>query len=95
MDGDVVTAAEVSTIWVVIIALVIGGIAGWLAALVVRGAGLGIVGNIVVGIIGAVIAAFLFPWLGLNLGGGFVAAIVGPMIGAIILLVIIGLFRRA
>ncbi len=95
MEGEAVAAAEISTLWVIIIALVIGGIAGWLAGLVVEGMGFGLIGNIVVGIVGAIIAAFLFPWLGFDLGGGFVAAIVEPMIGAIIFLVILGLIRRA
>ncbi|MBN9008881.1 MAG: GlsB/YeaQ/YmgE family stress response membrane protein [Rhizobiales bacterium] len=95
MEGEAVAAAEISTLWVIIIALVIGGIAGWLAGLVVEGMGFGLIGNILVGIVGAIIAAFLFPWLGFDLGGGFVAAIVEPMIGAIIFLVILGLIRRA
>ncbi len=95
MGGEAAAAAEMDTLWVVIIALVIGGIAGWLAGLVVEGMGFGLVGNVVVGIIGAIIAAFLFPWLGISLGGGFVAAIVQPMIGAIIFLLILGIFRRA
>ena len=92
---NTVAVAETSTLWLIIIALVIGAIAGWLAGLVVRGGGFGLLGNIVVGIIGAIIAAFLFPWLGISLGGGFVAAIVGPMIGAIIFLVILGIIKRA
>ena len=44
-----------------IIALVIGAIAGWLAGLLVQGTGFGLVGDIVVGILGALIAGFLFP----------------------------------
>jgi uncharacterized membrane protein YeaQ/YmgE (transglycosylase-associated protein family) len=95
MGGEAAATAEMATIWVVITALVIGGIAGWLAGLVVEGMGFGLVGNVVVGIIGAIIAAFLFPWLGFRLGAGFVAAIVQPMIGAIIFLVVLGIFRRA
>jgi len=47
-----------------IIALVIGAIAGWLAGLLVQGTGFGLMGDIVVGILGALIAAFLFPMLG-------------------------------
>jgi uncharacterized membrane protein YeaQ/YmgE (transglycosylase-associated protein family) len=95
MGGEAAATAEMATIWVVITALVIGGIAGWLAGLVVEGMGFGLLGNIVVGIIGAIIASFLFPWLGFRLGAGFVAAIVQPMIGAIIFLVVLGLIRRA
>ena len=78
-----------------IIILVIGGVAGWLAGLIVKGFGFGLVGNIVIGIIGAVIAGWLLPRLGIALGTGMVAAIINAVIGAVILLVIVGLVRRA
>lgn len=78
----------------IIIWLVIGAVAGWLAGLIVRGYGFGLVGNIVVGIVGAFLAAWLLPTLGINLGSPMLNSIVFALIGAIILLVIIGLFRR-
>ena len=52
----------------IIAALIIGGIAGWLAGLIVRGAGFGLIGNIVIGIIGALLASWLLPQLGVHLG---------------------------
>ncbi len=82
-------ALETLLIW-----LVVGAIAGWLAGLIVKGYGFGLIGNIVVGIIGAVIAGWLFPKLNIPLGTGWVGAIVSSAIGAVILLVIVGLFRR-
>jgi uncharacterized membrane protein YeaQ/YmgE (transglycosylase-associated protein family) len=78
-----------------IVFLLVGAIAGWLAGLLVKGYGFGLLGNIVVGIVGALIAGWLFPQLGLSLGGGIVAAIIHAMIGAVILLLIIRLVRRA
>jgi uncharacterized membrane protein YeaQ/YmgE (transglycosylase-associated protein family) len=80
-----------------LIFLLIGAIAGWLAGLVVRGFGFGLLGNIVVGIIGAFLAGWLLPVLGVgfNLGNPIVTSIVYAMIGAIVLLVLIGLIRRA
>ena len=80
-----------------IIFLLIGAIAGWLAGLVVRGFGFGLLGNIVVGIIGAFLAGWLLPTLGVSfsLGNPIVTAIIYAMIGAIVLLVLIGLIRRA
>jgi uncharacterized membrane protein YeaQ/YmgE (transglycosylase-associated protein family) len=75
--------------------LIVGAIAGWLAGLIVKGYGFGLIGNIVVGIVGAVIAGWLFPKIGIRLGEGIVAAIINAVIGAVILLVIIGLIRRA
>lgn len=82
------------TLEAVIIWLIVGAVAGWLAGLIVKGYGFGLLGNIVVGIVGAFIAGWLLPRLGIVLGGGMVAAIINAVIGAVILLVIIGLFRR-
>jgi uncharacterized membrane protein YeaQ/YmgE (transglycosylase-associated protein family) len=78
-----------------IVWLIIGAVAGWLAGLIVKGFGFGLIGNIVVGIVGAFIAGFLFPRLGIVIGSGIVAAIIHATIGAVILLVIVGLIRRA
>jgi uncharacterized membrane protein YeaQ/YmgE (transglycosylase-associated protein family) len=78
-----------------IIFIVVGVIAGWLAGQVVRGGGYGLVGDLIVGVVGAVIAGWLFPRLGISLGGGILAAIISAAIGAIILLFIIRLVKRA
>ena len=75
--------------------IIIGAIAGWLAGLIVKGYGFGLLGNIVVGIVGAFIAGWLFPALGVSLGSGIVAAIVHAVIGAVILLVLIRLVKSA
>lgn len=75
--------------------IVIGAIAGWLAGKLVRGFGFGLLGNIVVGIIGALIAGWLLPRLGIALGAGFIGHIIDAFVGAVVLLVIIGLVRRA
>jgi uncharacterized membrane protein YeaQ/YmgE (transglycosylase-associated protein family) len=82
-------------IMAVIVTLVIGAVAGWLAGVVVEGGGFGLLGNILVGIAGAFIAALLFPrlGLGLTLGGGIVGAIVTSALGAIVLLLIVNLLR--
>ena len=77
-----------------IVLLIVGAIAGWLAGQVVRGFGFGLVGNIVVGIVGAVIAGWLFPRLGISLGGGIIGSIIAAAIGAVILLFVIGLIKR-
>ncbi len=73
--------------------LLIGAIAGWLAGLVVKGGGFGLLGNIAVGVAGAFVAGFLFPRLGFGLGGGIVAEIIHAAIGAVILLFVISLIR--
>ncbi|MVA97553.1 GlsB/YeaQ/YmgE family stress response membrane protein [Nitratireductor sp. CAU 1489] len=78
-----------------IVFIIIGAIAGWLAGLIVKGFGFGLLGNIVVGIVGAFIAGFLFPAIGISLGGGILAAIIHATIGAVILLVIIKLVKSS
>jgi uncharacterized membrane protein YeaQ/YmgE (transglycosylase-associated protein family) len=81
------------TVEALIIFLLIGAVAGWLAGVVVRGGGFGLVGDIVIGILGAFVAGLLLPRLGLGLTG-IVGEIIYAAIGAIILLVIIRLIRR-
>ncbi len=78
-----------------LIFLLVGAIAGWLAGLIVRGFGFGLIGNIVVGIIGALVAGYLFPKLGVGLPAGMIGEILSAAVGAVIVLVIIGLIRRA
>jgi uncharacterized membrane protein YeaQ/YmgE (transglycosylase-associated protein family) len=73
--------------------IVIGAIAGWLAGVLVKGYGYGLIGNIVIGILGAGIAGLLAPSLGIHtesMGGNIVAA----LLGALILLLLVGLIRR-
>ncbi len=77
-----------------LVILVVGIIAGWIAGKVVRGSGFGLVGDLLVGVVGAFIASLLFPKLGVQLGTGMVSEIVYSALGAIILLLIVGLFRR-
>lgn len=78
----------------IIVWLIVGGVAGWLAGLVVKGGGFGIIGNIIVGIIGALIAGWLLPQIGIVIGGGIIASIIDAFIGAVILLLIINLIKR-
>jgi uncharacterized membrane protein YeaQ/YmgE (transglycosylase-associated protein family) len=78
-----------------IIWLIVGAIAGWLAGMVVKGGGFGLIGDIIVGIVGALIAGWLLPQIGLVIGGGLIGAIIDAFIGAVILLVIIRLIKRA
>lgn len=78
----------------IIIWLAIGAVAGWLAGVIMKGGGFGLVGDIVVGIVGALIAGFLLPKLGIVIGGGIIAAIINAVIGACILLFVIRLVKR-
>ena len=80
-----------------IIWLVIGAVAGWLAGVVVTGFGLGLIGNIVVGIVGSFIAGWLLPKIGVKsiVNNEIVDQIIFAFIGAVILLVILGLLSRS
>jgi uncharacterized membrane protein YeaQ/YmgE (transglycosylase-associated protein family) len=79
----------------IIVWIIIGAIAGFLAGKVVRGAGYGLIGDIIVGIIGAVIAGYLFPYLNIHIATGIIGSIIDAFIGAVILLIILRLVRRA
>ena len=76
-----------------LIILVIGLVAGWLAGQIVQGTGLGIIGDIIVGILGAFIGNWLLPKLNIHLGVGVVNEIINATIGAIVLLLAIRLVR--
>ena len=66
-----------------LIFLLIGAIAGWLANVLIRGRGLGLIGNIVIGVIGAFVAGWLFPRLGVSLAGGILGSILHATLGAL------------
>ena len=76
-----------------LVILVVGLVAGWLAGQLVRGAGFGLVGDILIGIIGAFIGDWLLPRVGVHLGSGIVSAIFNATIGAVLLLLLLRLVR--
>jgi uncharacterized membrane protein YeaQ/YmgE (transglycosylase-associated protein family) len=76
-----------------VIILLVGLVAGWLAGQIVQGTGFGIIGDIVIGVLGAFIGSWLFPQLGIHLGAGILSAIINATIGASLLLLIIRLVR--
>ena len=77
-----------------LIMLIVGGIAGWLASMVMKRDGQqGIILNVVVGIIGGFLGGFLLPMVGLSFGGT-IGYLITALIGAIVLLAIVNLFTR-
>ena len=78
-----------------IVWLIIGAVAGFLAGLIVTGYGFGTVGNIIVGILGAIVGGALLPRLGLFTSGDIVGQIISATLGAVLLLFLIGLVRRS
>jgi uncharacterized membrane protein YeaQ/YmgE (transglycosylase-associated protein family) len=88
IGGSSNTGKNMSTESLLVI-LVVGLVAGWLAGQIVRGTGFGLVADICIGIVGALIDNWLLPHLGIHLGRGIVSAIVAATIGAVLLLVIL------
>ncbi|MGB5830917.1 MAG: GlsB/YeaQ/YmgE family stress response membrane protein [Thiohalocapsa sp.] len=76
-----------------LIFLAIGAIAGWLAGVLMKGGGFGLLGDIVIGIVGAMIGGFLFGFLGITVGGLF-GAVFTATIGAVVLLFLIRLVKK-
>lgn len=77
-----------------IIWLVIGAIAGWLAGQIMKGGGFGLVGDIVIGIVGAIVGGWLLPRIGVFVLGGILGEILNAVIGACLVLFILRLLKR-
>ncbi len=74
-----------------LVILVVGLVAGWLAGKVMQGSGFGLIGDLIVGLLGALVGDWLLPRLNIHLGSGIVALIVNALIGAIVLLFVLRL----
>src|SRR6476620_2240369 len=76
-----------------LVIVVVGVVAGWLAGQIVQGTGFGLIGDLLIGIAGAFVGSWLLPQLNVHLGEGIVAAIANATIGAMILLIVIRAVR--
>lgn len=79
----------------IIVAVIVGGLAGWLAGELWKGRGFGLIGNVFVGIVGGVVGNLVFGLVGISVGSGVVSYLVTATIGAIILLATINFLRKA
>jgi len=77
-----------------LIFLALGAIAGWLAGLIMKGGGFGLVVNIIVGIVGAIIGGWVFGLLGISTDS-LIGSMITAVIGAVLLLFVIGLFKKS
>lgn len=75
--------------------LVIGVVAGFLAGVLMKGGGFGLLGDLVLGILGAVVGGWLFGVLGISPEGGLIGALLTALVGAIVLLAMVRVFKRA
>jgi uncharacterized membrane protein YeaQ/YmgE (transglycosylase-associated protein family) len=76
-------------------AIIVGLIAGWLAGVVMKGGGYGILVDILLGIVGGILGNWLFGRLGLASGGGMLGSIAVSFVGAVILVAVTRMLRRA
>ena len=83
-------SAETLLIW-----LIVGAVAGWLAGVIVKGGGFGLLGDIVVGIIGAFVGGWLLMQLHVSIGTGLISVIATATIGAVALLALLRMVRVA
>ncbi|WP_293765356.1 GlsB/YeaQ/YmgE family stress response membrane protein [uncultured Aquitalea sp.] len=75
--------------------LIVGLVAGWLAGLLVKGGGFGLWADMGIGVIGAFVGGFLFRTLGIATGDGLIGSILVATIGAVVLLLLVRMFKRA
>ncbi len=74
-----------------LVILIVGIVAGWLAGRVMEGGGFGLIGDLIVGLVGAFIGDWLLPRIGIHLGTGIIALIINAFIGAVVLLLLLRL----
>ncbi len=79
----------------IIMMVLIGALAGWLAGLILKGKGMGFLINAVVGIVGAFIGSYLFGLIGFSVGSGLIGAVITSTAGAVVLLAIVGVLRKS
>jgi len=76
-----------------LILLLIGLVAGWLAGKIMRGRGFGVLGNLIVGLVGALLGGWLFRVAGLSVHS-LVGQIIATTAGAVVLVWLLNLIRR-
>ncbi|HOT47158.1 MAG TPA: GlsB/YeaQ/YmgE family stress response membrane protein [Spirochaetota bacterium] len=81
------------TLTSILILVAIGLVAGWLAGMIWKGGGFGILWNIIIGVAGSFLGGWIFRLLGISYGG-IIGSIVAALVGALILLAIVNLIRR-
>ena len=77
-----------------IVFLVVGAVAGWLAGLLMKGGGFSLIGNIIVGVIGAFVGSYLFGVLGLSVASGLLGSLITAVAGAVVFLFVVGLIKK-
>jgi len=84
------TEKTMSLLWF----LIIGMIAGWLAGLIMRGKGFGLLGNMIVGVLGAMVGGYMFSFLNISTGHGLVGSLFTALVGAVVFLFLVRLIKN-
>jgi uncharacterized membrane protein YeaQ/YmgE (transglycosylase-associated protein family) len=88
------TLLNIMSLEQLLVFLLIGAVAGWLAGLIIKGGGFGLLGNMIIGVLGAVLGGWLFSVLNIDAGNQWVGAFVTAVVGALVLLFLLGMVRR-
>ncbi len=78
----------------IILWIVIGIVAGWLAGKIMKGKGFGLIGDLIVGVVGAFLGGWLFGLLHISIGLGIVGSLITALVGALVLLFVLRLIFK-
>ena len=78
----------------IILWIVIGIVAGWLAGKIMKGKGFGLIGDLIVGVIGAFLGGWLFGLLHISIGAGLIGSLITAVVGALVLLFVVRLIFK-
>lgn len=78
----------------IVIFILIGLVAGWLAGQIVKGKDFGLIGNLIIGVVGAFLGGYIFNLLGISAGYGAVGSFITAFVGAVVLVWVIKLVAR-
>jgi len=78
----------------IILWIVVGIIAGWLAGKIMKGKGFGLIGDLIVGVVGAFLGGWLFGLLHISVMGGIIGSLITAVVGALVLLFVIRLIFK-
>jgi len=78
----------------IILWIVVGIIAGWLAGKIMKGKGFGLIGDLIVGVVGAFLGGWLFGLLHISIMGGIIGSLITAVVGALVLLFVLRLIFK-
>ena len=77
-----------------VVFLIVGAVAGWLAGQIMKGGGYGLLWNIILGVLGGIVGGWLFEQLDISTGGGLLGQIITSAAGAVVIIFVAGLLKK-